>query len=133
MDEMLEKRSMPYSSEAEKAVIGSMLMDREAVIAATDMLTKDDFYTGQYGMLFEAIAQLEQAGKPADLVEVQERLKQNQAPPEIAEMEFIRDILANMPTSANIKHYAGIVKEKSVLRALIRKTQGIQEACYRRR
>ena len=88
MDEMLEKRSMPYSSEAEKAVIGSMLMDREAVIAATDMLTKDDFYTGQYGMLFEAIAQLEQAGKPADLVEVQERLKQNQAPPEIAEMEF---------------------------------------------
>ena len=130
MDEVLDKRVMPHSIEAEKAVIGSMLMDREAVISATDMLAKDDLYTEQYGLLFEAIAQLEKEGKPADLVQVQERLKQNQAPPEISEMEFIREILANIPTSANIKHYAGIVREKSVLRKLIRKVQGIQEACY---
>ena len=130
MDELLEKRAMPYSIEAEKAVIGSMLMDREAVIAATDMLTKDDFYTGQYGMLFEAIAQLEKEGKPTELVGVQEKLRQNQAPPEVVEMEFVREILANMPTSVNIKRYAEIVKEKAVLRTLIRKTKEIQEACY---
>ena len=130
MDELLEKRAMPFSIEAEKAVIGSMLMDREAVITATDMLTKDDFYTGQYGMLFEAIAQLEKEGKPTELVGVQEKLRQNQAPPEVVEMEFVREILANMPTSVNIKRYAEIVKEKAVLRRLIRKTKEIQEACY---
>ncbi len=130
MDEALIKRVMPHSVEAEKAVIGSMLMDREAVIAATDTLSKDDFYTSQYGLLFEAMAQLEKEGKPADLVQVQEKLRQNQAPPEIGEMEFIREVLAAVPTSANIKHYAGIVKEKSILRNLIRKSQGIEEACY---
>lgn len=130
MDEALIKRVMPHSIEAEKAVIGSMLMDREAVVIATDTLSKDDFYTAQYGLLFEAMAQLEKEGKPADLVQVQEKLRQNQAPPEIGEMEFIRDVLATVPTSANIKHYAGIVKEKSTLRKLIRKVQTIEESCY---
>ena len=130
MDEALIKRVMPHNVDAEKAVIGSMLMDRAALIAATDILTKDDFYTKQYGLLFEAIAQLEKEGKPADLVQVQEKLRQNQAPPEIGEMEFIREILANMPTSANIRNYATIVKEKSTLRKLIRTSQSIEEACY---
>lgn len=130
MDETLIKRVMPHSIEAEKAVIGSMLMDREAVITATDTLTKDDFYTAQYGILFEAMAQLEKEGKPADLVQVQERVRQNGAPPEIGEMEFIRDILATVPTSANIKHYAQIVKNKATLRKLIRKAQFIEENCY---
>ncbi len=130
MDETLIKRVMPHSPEAEKAVIGSMLMDRDAVIVATDTLTKEDFYTGQYGILFEAMAQLEKEGKPADLVQVQERVRQNGAPPEIGEMEFIRDILSTVPTSVNIKHYAEIVKNKSTLRRLIRKAQMIENSCY---
>ncbi|MGN0374062.1 MAG: replicative DNA helicase [Butyrivibrio sp.] len=130
MDEALIKRVMPHSIEAEKAVIGSMLMDRDAVITASDTLTKEDFYTTQYGILFEAMVQLEKEGKPTDLVQVQERVRQNGAPPEIGEMEFIRDILAAVPTSANIKHYAQIVKNKATLRKLIRKTQLIEEACY---
>lgn len=130
MDEALIKRVMPHSPEAEKAVIGSMLMDRDAVIVATDTLTKEDFYTGQYGILFEAMAQLEKEGKPADLVQVQERVRLNGAPPEIGEMEFIRDILSTVPTSVNIKHYAEIVKNKSTLRKLIRKAQTIENSCY---
>ena len=130
MDEALIKRVMPHSIEAEKAVIGSMLMDREAIITAMDTLSKDDFYTGQYGLLFEAMSQLERAGKPADLVQVQEQLRQNQAPPEIGEMEFIREVLSSVPTSANIKHYAGIVKEKSTLRKLIRASKIIEDNCY---
>ncbi len=130
MDEALIKRVMPHSLEAEKAVIGSMLMDREAVIVATDMLTKDDFYASQYGILFEAMQQLNNEGKPADLVEVQDRVRQNGAPPEITEMEFIRDVLASVPTSANIRHYAEIVKNKATLRKLIKAAQNIEEECY---
>lgn len=130
MDEALIKRIMPHSLEAEQSVIGSMLMDREAVIVATDMLTKDDFYSAQYGILFEAMAQLNREGKPADLVQVQEKVRQSGAPQEIAEMEFLREVLATVPTSANIRHYAEIVKNKSVLRKLIRVSAKIEEECY---
>lgn len=130
MDEALVKRVMPHSVEAEQAVIGSMLMDKEAVAAASDMLIKDDFYTGQYGILFEAISQLYAEGKPADLIQVQEKVKQNGAPPEISGMEFLRDILTSVPTSANIRHYAKIVKDKATMRRLIKAAQDIEESCY---
>lgn len=130
MDEALVKRIMPHSVEAEQAVIGSMLMDNEAVAAASDMLIKEDFYTGQYGILFEAIAQLHAEGKPADLIQVQEKVKQNGAPPEISGMEFLRDILTSVPTSANIRHYAKIVKDKATMRRLIKAAQDIEESCY---
>lgn len=130
MDEALVKRIMPHSIEAEQAVIGSMLMDKEAVAAASDMLIKDDFYTGQYGILFEAISQLYAEGKPADLIQVQEKVKQNGAPPEISGMEFLRDILTSVPTSANIRHYAKIVKDKATMRRLIKAAQDIEESCY---
>lgn len=130
MDEALVKRVMPHSVEAEQAVIGSMLMDKEAVETAADMLLKEDFYTGQYGILFEAIVQLYKEGKPADLIEVQERIRQNGAPPEIAGMEFLREVLSSVPTSANIRHYAKIVKDKSVMRKLIKAAHDIEENCY---
>lgn len=130
MDEALIKRVMPHSVEAEQAVIGSMLMDKEAVAVAADMLLKEDFYTGQYGILFEAIAQLHAEGKPADLVQVQEKVRQNGAPPEISGMEFLRDILTSVPTSANIRHYAKIVKDKATMRRLIKAAQDIEESCY---
>ena len=130
MDEALIKRVMPHSVEAEQSVIGSMLMDKEAVTIAADMLEKDDFYSSQYGLLFEAMVQLDKEGKPADLVQVQEKVRQNGAPPEIAGMEFLRDVLATVPTSANIRHYAEIVKNKSILRRLIKTAQNIEEKCY---
>lgn len=130
MDEAIVKRAMPHSQDAEKAVIASMLMDREALIAATDVLSRDDFYIKQYGILFEAMQQLEHEAKPADLVQVQERIKQNGAPPEIGEMEFIKEILGSVSTSVNIKHYAQIVKNKSTLRKLIRNIQRIENSCY---
>lgn len=130
MDEAVIKRIMPHSTEAEQAVIGSMLMDKDALTVAVDMLTKDDFYTAQYGMLFRAMDELSKAGKPADLQLVQEQLKVDQAPPEVAGMEFLREVLSAIPTSANIKHYAKIVKDKSVLRKLIKAAQNIEEQCY---
>ncbi len=130
MDEALIKRVMPHSLEAEQSVIGSMLMDNEAVTIASDMLVKEDFYSSQYGILFEAMVQLNHENKPADLIQVQERVRQNGAPPEIAGMEFLREVLGMVPTSANIKHYAEIVKNKSILRKLIRTSQKIEESCY---
>ena len=70
MDEALIKRVLPHSTEAEQSVIGSMLMDREAIISASEIVTGADFYQHQYGVMFEAMVELFNEGKPVDLVTV---------------------------------------------------------------
>lgn len=131
MEEQLLKRVMPNSTEAEQAVIGSMIMDREAIIAASEILTPEDFYQKQFGLIFEALVELCNEGKPADLVVLQDRLKEKNAPSEISNLEYVRELLRNTETASNIEFYAGIVKEKSTLRKLIRTTEGIANTCYR--
>ena len=130
MEEALIKRIFPHSVEAEQSVIGSMLMGREAIMAASEMLTSDDFYQRQYGIIFEAMVDLFNEGKAVDIVTLQNRLREMDVPPEISEMEFVRDLLSAVPTSANIRHYAAIVSEKAVLRRLIRLTEEIENECY---
>lgn len=130
MDETLIKKIMPHSMEAEQAVIGSMLMDRDAMESALEILQLDDFYGRQYGTLFQAIRELNTENKPVDLVTLQERLKENNVPEELAGMDFIREVLGSVPTSANVKYYAKIVKEKSLMRRLIRTTEEITAQCY---
>ena len=130
MEEALIKRILPHSVEAEQSVIGSMLMGREAIMTASEMLTSDDFYQRQYGIIFVAILELSNEGKAVDVVTLQNRLREKDVPPEISEMEFMRDLLNTVPTSANIKHYAGIVSEKAILRRLIRLTEEIENECY---
>jgi replicative DNA helicase len=130
MDEAVLKRVLPHSIEAEKSVIGAMLMDKEAVTAALNMLTKEDFYSSQYAVIFESMAELFNESKPIDLVVLQEKLKEKNISPEIAGIDFIRDILTAVPTSANIRSYAGIVHEKAVLRRLIRVSEDIANTCY---
>ena len=130
MEEALIKRILPHSVEAEQSVIGSMLMGREAISVASEMLGSDDFYQHQYGVIFDAMVELFNEGKPVDLVTLQNRLKEKDVPPEISSMEFVRDLLAAVPTSANIKYYATIVSEKAVLRRLIKLTEEISNECY---
>ena len=130
MEEALVKRVLPHSVEAEQSVIGSMLMGREAIMAASEILTSDDFYQHQYGVIFDAMVELFNEGKPVDLVTLQNRLREKDVPPEISSMEFVRDLLNAVPTSANVRHYANIVSEKAVLRRLIKLTEEIENDCY---
>lgn len=130
MDEALIKRVLPHSIEGEQSVIGSMLMDREAIIAASEIITADDFYQHPYGIMFDSMVELFNEGKPVDLVTLQNRLKEKDVPPEISSLEFVRDIITTVPTSANVKSYAGIVKEKAVLRRLIKINEEIANSCY---
>ena len=130
MEEALIKRILPHSIEAEQSVIGSMLMGREASMAASEILTSDDFYQHQYGVIFDAMVELFNEGKPVDLVTLQNRLREKDVPPEISSMEFVRDLLNAVPTSANVRHYANIVSEKAVLRRLIKLTEEIENDCY---
>ena len=130
MDDALIKRVLPHSLEAEQSVIGSMLMDREAIITASEIVTADDFYQHQYGVMYESMVELFNEGKPVDLVTLQNRLKEKDVPPEVSSLEFVRDIITTVPTSANVKYYATIVKEKAVLRRLIRVNEEITNDCY---
>ena len=130
MEETLLKRVLPHSPEAEQSVIGSMIMDREAIVVASEIITGDDFYGKQYGVLFDAMVELNNEGKPVDLVTLQDRLKEKEVPPETSSLEFIRDLVTAVPTSANIKYYANIVAEKSTLRRLIKLNEEIANTCY---
>ena len=130
MDDALIKRVLPHSLEAEQSVIGSMLMDREAIITASEIVTADDFYQHQYGVMYESMVELFNEGKPVDLVTLQNRLNEKDVPPEVSSLEFVRDIITTVPTSANVKYYATIVKEKAVLRRLIRVNEEIANDCY---
>ena len=130
MEEALIKRVLPHSLEAEQSVIGSMLMDREAVIAASEIITGSDFYQQQYGIMFDAMVELFNEGKPVDLVTLQDRLKEKDVPPEVSSLDFVRDIITMVPTSANVRSYAAIVGEKAVLRRLIKTTEEIANTCY---
>ena len=130
MEENVLKRILPHSLEAEQSVIGSMLMDRDAIAAASEALAGEDFYNKQYGILFDTICELNDSGSAVDLVTLQERLRMKEVPPEVSGLEFIREILTAPITSANIKQYVKIVSEKSTLRKLIRLNEEIANTCY---
>lgn len=130
LEEALLKRILPHSVEAEQSVIGSMIIDRDAIGVASGIILGEDFYNKQYGALFEAMVELNDEGKPVDLVTLQNRLKEKDVPPEVSGPEFIRDLITAVPTSANVKHYANIVAEKATLRRLIRLNEEIANTCY---
>ena len=129
-EEEVRGRVMPHSIEAEQSVIGAMLMDAEAIEAASEILTEEDFYARQYGVLFTAIVEMHRKGMAVDPVTLQARLREKNLPPEVYSSGLIMDLIAQVPTSANIKSYAEIVSEKSLLRKMIRANEEIAGSCY---
>ena len=130
MEEALIKRVLPHSVEAEQSVIGAMLMDQEAIIKASEIISGDDFYQHQYGIVFDAIVELYNDGKPVDLITLQNLLREKDVPPEISSLEFVKDLLTSALTSTNADAYAQIVHEKAVLRKLIKVNEQIANDCY---
>ncbi len=130
MEAALIKRVLPHSPEAEQSVIGSMLMDREAIMAASEIIDSADFYQHQYGILFETMLELYNEGTPVDLITLQDRLREKDVPPEISSLEFAKDLLSSVYTSTNVRQYAQIVYEKSILRKLIKESEETANICY---
>ncbi|MBP5385489.1 MAG: replicative DNA helicase [Lachnospiraceae bacterium] len=130
MEEAVIKKIMPHDTLAEQSVIGSMLLSKDAIIVASEILNKDDFYGKQYGILFQAITELYNAGKTVDIVTLRSHLQEMDAPEEIYSPEVLREAATVVPSSAGIGQYAEIVKEKAVLRKLIRVTETVENTCY---
>jgi len=130
MEEEVVKRIMPHSTESEQSVLGAMLMDSQAISSASEILTGDDFYNKQYGVIFDSMVELQNSGSAVDLITLQEKLKEKNVPPEVSSLSYVREFIDAVPTSANIKAYATIVHEKAVLRKMIRTNDEISNCCY---
>ena len=130
MEEALIKRVMPHSIEAEQSVVGAMLMDKDAITTAGEIISGDDFYQASYGVIFDSMIELFNEGKPVDLITLQNRLREKDVPAEVSSLEFARDLLSAVQTSANVKYYAEIVSEKAMLRRLIKLNEEIANICY---
>ena len=105
-------------------------MDKEAILTSSEIISGEDFYQSAYGILFETIVELFNEGKPVDLITLQNRLREKDVPAEVSSLEFARDLLSAVQTSANVKYYAEIVSEKAMLRRLIKLNEEIANICY---
>ena len=129
-EENVIKRIPPHDNNAERSVIGSMLMDRDAISEVNGILDKEDFYNTQFGILYEAIVSLFNEGKPVDEVILGEKLREMGAPDEISDLSYISEIYASVPTAAFVKSYAEIVKDKAYLRKLIKLSDNVMARSY---
>lgn len=116
--------------DAEKSVIGSVILDNAAMEHAAEVLTGEDFYNKSYGLIFDAMLELYGKRRPIDMVTLSEVLKEKNAPEEMQSATYLKDILVSVPTSANIKAYVDIVYKKSTLRRLIHVSRNIENNCY---
>jgi replicative DNA helicase len=123
-------RVMPHSLEAERSVLGSMLIDPEAVETASEIVKEEDFYSRQNGILYQTMLDMQRKGTAIDPVTLQTKLREKNLPPELYSDELIRELITTVPTSANIKSYANIVAEKALLRNMIRANEEIAGNCY---
>ena len=110
----------PHSTEAEMSVLGSMMLDPEAVEKVTEMLQPDDFYHPAHQILYRAMSSMRERNQAIDLLTVQEELRRLGQLEEVGGVPALVNLLESVPTAANAEHYARIVKEKSTLRRLLR-------------
>ena len=97
-----------------------MLIDREAIAAATEILRKEDFYREAHGEIFDAIVQIYNRSEPVDLITLPEQLKNTNTLEQVGGVVYISQLANIVPSSSNVRHYARIVEGKSLLRKLIR-------------
>ncbi|NMA55588.1 MAG: replicative DNA helicase [Firmicutes bacterium] len=126
----LTDRIPPCNIEAEQSVLGSMLLDAEAVITAVEILRGEDFYQDNHRQIYETMMDLSNRGVACDLVTVSEALNQNGKLELVGGVGYLSDLASAVPSTANVEYYARIVSEKSLLRQLIREANRIIEKSY---
>ena len=120
----------PHDIEAEQAVIGSMLTDKDAVISALEILKPEDFYRDDNKAIFTSIINLYTKGEPIDFITVKSQLVEDGKLEQVGGVEYIATLPDKVPTTANVEQYIQIVEEKSILRKLIKTSNEIIELGY---
>ncbi|MEG2983921.1 MAG: replicative DNA helicase [Peptostreptococcaceae bacterium] len=123
-------RIPPHSVESEQSILGSILLDTEAIITVTETIRPGDFYKEAHKIIYECMIKLSNKGEPIDLITLTEELKRQGHLDDVGGITYITSLSTIVPTTSNVKYYADIVKEKSVLRKLIKASNDIINLGY---
>lgn len=126
----ISERDLPFNLEAEQAVLGSALTDGESVGEAAQQLMPSDFYFSANKFIFEAVMDLFNSNRAIDFVTVTEQLKANNKLDAVGGIEYLKRLSASVPTTQHVQYYSGIIKEKAVLRSLIKSVNSISKMAY---
>ena len=130
-DPQLEALKLPpHSLEAEQSILGGLLLDNEAADRVGDVVSEDDFYSEAHRLIFRHVNQLGGEGKPVDVVTLSESLASVQKLDYVGGLAYLGALVQNVPTAANIRHYATIVRERSILRQLAATAGEIADTAY---
>lgn len=130
MEESKLQRIPPHNIEAEQSVIGSMIIDREAIASAAEILRGDDFYRPDHKIIFDACIELFNESAPVDLVTLKSRIEEKGLLEQIGGISYLTQLASSVPTSAHIRQYTKIVESRSILRRLIKASQDIMGLSY---
>jgi replicative DNA helicase len=126
----LEQRTLPHNAEAERTVLGAVLVDNSAFNSAAEILTRDDFHREGHRRIFDAMAALAERSQPIDLVTLKDELTRGSALEAVGGAAYLASLLDGIPRIANVEQWARIIKEKAVLRNLIHASNRIVQACF---
>ena len=126
----ISERDLPFNMEAEQAVLGSALTDSESVSESARVLNPNDFYFSANKFIYEAVMDLFNANMDIDFVTVTEQLKVNNKLDAVGGIDYLKRLSSSVPTTQHVKHYAEIIKEKSILRSLIKNVNSISDMAY---
>src|SRR3954467_10637163 len=129
-DEISKLRIPPHSVEAEQSVLGGLLLDNSAWDRAGDLLTESDFYRFEHRLIYAAIAGLVNATRPADVITVFEQLQSLGKAEECGGLVYINALAQSVPSAANLRRYAEIVRERAVLRKLVAASDEIATSAF---
>lgn len=129
MSVMLDKIP-PYNIEAELAVLGAMMMDREAIYVAMETVQPEYFYKEANQIIYRTVVSLDAKNEPIDMITLTEELREQNSLEKVGGVSYVSAVANSVPTAANVRHYANIVAEKAILRSLIRYSTEIANRCY---
>lgn len=130
VEDLAGGRVPPHSIEAEESILGGILLDNTAIDRVLEIVGPEDFYREAHRKIFEAAIELNQRNEPIDLVTLVEALRKRGDLEAVGGAAYLAELAERVPTAANVVHYARLVKDRALLRALIRTTTEIATRCY---
>ena len=127
---LTKERTLPHNNEAERTVLGAVLVDNAAFNSAAEVLTRDDFHREAHRRIFDAMAALAERSQPIDLVTLKDELTRGQALEAVGGATYLASLVDGIPRIVNVEQWSRIIKEKAVLRNLIHASNRIVQSCY---
>jgi replicative DNA helicase len=125
-----ELRTPPHSLEAERTVLGALMLDKDAIIKVADMITPEDFYTSAHNLIFEAMISLYEKSDPIDVLSISNKLEEENHIDEIGGATYLASLVSGIASASNITYYAKIIQKKAILRRLITAAADINDLAY---